>query len=73
MNKNTDKYWIENSSILSWKINPKKTYKKLKNNYFKIFPGAKINAYENVIGKNLKSFPNKKSIIVIKKNKEINS
>lgn len=73
MKKNTDKYWTENSKILSWRIKPKKFYKKLKNNYFKIFPGAKINAYENIIGKNLKSFPSKKSIIVIKKNKEISS
>ena len=66
-----NKFWIQKSKILNWVEKPKVTLKRQKKNYFKIFPNAKINAYENIIGKNLKKTPNKTSIICINSNKEI--
>ena len=60
-----NKFWIQKSKILNWVEKPKVTLKRQKKNYFKIFPNAKINAYENIIGKNLKKTRTKRQLFVL--------
>ena len=71
INNDNLKFWKKNSNLLEWKVKPKKTFKRRRDNSFQWYLGGKIDLYHNLILKNLKKNSNKTAIITLSKNHEI--
>ena len=72
LSKKNTVFWKQNLNLLIWKKKPKIVFERKKDNSFRWYTDGKISLYNNLIIQNLKKNKNKKAIITLSKNHEIN-
>ncbi len=65
-------FWKKNLNLLIWKKKPKIVFERKKDNSFRWYTDGKISLYNNLIIQNVKKNKNKKAIITLSKNHEVN-
>lgn len=66
-----DKFWLNESNLISWKISPKNSLRLKKDNYFSWFEDGKYNITYNCIERNIKKNGNKTALIFVSKDQVV--